>query len=340
MEYSNADGPFRYPGGKRERSPRPRFTAGHQFAILTRGGAPARRAGRELMATLALMLSLFLTFAPATSGAGAAPPPALLVVVLPGDGPRASGTLPAGLTLSTLRRRLPDLDLSQGVSEAGAAPRVPWERALDALALLLPRLAEGTIELRDNRFVARGLLREGFTSAATRSALRLALGPDWQAQLELTEAPPPAHLEILWREGETVLRGLLPGGVEPTLALDLLARGDAKLDASGLTGGGLGDPAPWERALRALARVLTVCREARVRLASGTVDLRATLGPGQRPEAVRTWLEQALGPDWALRLAAEPTAPRVGDVREDLATGRRERWTGETWQAVETTPAP
>lgn len=271
-----------------------------------------------------------LAAAPPLAPPAAAAPPgdsglALTVTVAPGAKTRASGTVPEAFPLRELGRRVPGIDLTAAMQADTPADAEVWARALDALTVVLPRLAQGSAQIAPGRMEVAGRLHPGFSAEATRAALRLALGGDWETRLDIAEAPPAAELDIGWTPDGAVLRGILPAGLEAEAALALVAAPDGRAtDNGGLTGGGAGDAERWRAALDPLGRLLPAFRRAEVGLAEGAVTVAGALAPGHDPERLADWLRGALGEDWEVAFDATSAPARDGATRRDPVSGERQ----------------
>ncbi|MEM1160069.1 MAG: hypothetical protein AAGJ28_03985, partial [Pseudomonadota bacterium] len=167
---------------------------------------------------------------------------------LSGDGTvSASGLLPDGVTAADLERLLPDLDASaiSGVTEGKSAD---WTAPMEGLSIVLPRFETASARIVSNRIGLDGVLRRGYSADGVEASLRTALDRGWTIALDVTEQAPLAELMLSKRDGEIVLSGVLPEGISPEAALDLL--GDSA-SGEGLAGGGDGDAASWQAGLEA-----------------------------------------------------------------------------------------
>ncbi|HUF85776.1 MAG TPA: OmpA family protein [Thermohalobaculum sp.] len=276
-----------------------------------------------------------------------------LSVTVDADGAiRASGAVPPAFSLGELGERMPGIDLSAATqAETGAqtggegnAQIEAWERVLDALTVILPRLAEGEARFAGGRLRLAGTLLPGFSAEATRAAVRLALGAVWEAEIALAEAPPPAVLAVTWSRHGAVASGILPAGLAPEQALALLPEPAAGgLDdtgltggGTGLTGGGTGDPAAWRQALGRLGRLLPAFRHAAVRLAEevpgrGTLAIEGGLAPGHDAQRLGGWLAAELVPGWEVSLAGTGTPAAEGATRLDPVSGTTQRLVRGSW---------
>jgi len=273
-----------------------------------------------------------------TAGDNATGPPdrgadsvaALTLELAPGAGIRAAGRMPEGFELADLSRSLPDLAGTEEVSADARGDPERWRHVLEALNIALPRIAEGVIEIGSARVRAEGELKPGFSIAATRAALRSALGPDWELAFEMEESPPPARLSFAKGTDGVRVTGILPHGLAVAQALAALG-GEAD---GALTSGGLGDHAQWTAALGALGRVLRAYRSAEGAFGPEHLAIDGRMAPGQDPEAIAHWLETVLGEDREIRVAGEAPAATEGAVRYNPVTDRRERLIEGHWLPV------
>ncbi len=254
----------------------------------------------------------------------------LIVVVDASGAVRATGQVPRDFPIKRLKKRIPGIDLSGGVTSAGNGDPEDWERVLDALTIVIPRLRAGEARIAGQRVGIAGTLRPGFSVEATRGAIRLALGSAWEVAIELDEAPPPAAIALKKTAYGLEISGILPAGIDPPEALSLL--GNAEV--GGITGGGAGDAAAWGTALAGLGELLALYVDATGHVAQGAVEIDGTLLPGYEAGRLGEWLGRQLGEDWQVSLAGRESPARDGDTRRDLATGwterlRRGRWLPE-----------
>ncbi len=251
----------------------------------------------------------------------------LIVVVDASGAVRATGQVPREFPIKRLEKRIPGIDLSGGVTSAGNGDPEDWERVLDALTIVIPRLSAGEARIAGQRVAIAGTLRPGFSAEATRGAIRLALGSAWEVAIALDEAPPPAAIALKKTAYGLEISGILPAGLDPAEALSLL--GDAR--AGGITGGGGGDAAAWGTALARLGELLTLYVDATGRVAQGAVEIDGTLLPGYEADRLGEWLGRQLGEDWQVNLAGSELPARDGDIRRDLASGGTERLHRGRW---------
>ncbi len=283
----------------------------------------------RLILIVACLAGLTVIAGPAL--APAAPEPGAetgLVVVVDAKGvTRATGRVPREFPIKHLKKRIPGIDLSGGVTSAGDGDPEDWEHALDALTIIIPRLSAGEARIAGRRVWIAGTLRPGFSAEATRGAIRLALGSAWEVEIALDEAPPPAAIALRKTAYGLEISGILPAGLDPPEALSLL--GDAR--DGGITGGGGGDAAAWGTALARLGELLALYVDATGHIANGVVEIDGTLLPGYEAGRLGPWLGRQLGEDWRVSLAGRELPARDGDTRHDLATGGTERLRRGRW---------
>jgi OOP family OmpA-OmpF porin len=258
-----------------------------------------------------------------------------LIVMVDDEGAiRATGQVPTGFRIKELRKRIPELDLSAGVIDDGNGDPKEWDRALDALTIILPRLRVGETRISDQRISISGTLQPGFDAETTRAAIRLALGSAWEVKLEIREPPPPAILEFTKSAHGIEIDGMLPAGIEPTEAMALMGRRARVSRGGGLSGGGRGNTAAWRTALTGLSEIATLYAEAEGRISAGVIEIDGTLLPGYELDQLGAWLGRRLGVDWQANITGRETPAHEGDTRRDLATGeiarrRRGYWITE-----------
>ena len=245
-----------------------------------------------------------------------------LIVVVDAEGAvRATGQVPRDFPIKRLTKRIPGIDLSGGVTSAGNGDPEDWERVLDALTIVIPRLRAGEARIAGQRVRIAGTLRPGFSVEATRGAIRLALGSAWEVAIELDEAPPPAAIALKKTAYGLEISGILPAGIDPPEALSLL--GNAEV--GGITGGGAGDAVAWGTALARLGELLALYVDATGRVAQGAVEIDGTLLPGYEAGRLGEWLGRQLGEDWQVSLAGRELRARDGPRDRDrrLCAGDR-----------------
>ena len=279
--------------------------------------------------SLILILACLAALGLLRSGPAAAEP-VLTLTVAPDGVIRASGEVPDAFPLAKLRRRMPEIDASGARHSHGKGDADNWNRALDALTVILPRLHAGKARIALKRLAVRGTLRPGFSAEATRGAVRLALGSGWKTELDLAEPPPRAAFTLAWSPRGAVASGILPRGLAPDEALDLLGGPSHR----GLTGGGDGDPAAWRRALRVLARLRPAYRHATARLAPGRLSVEGMLQPGHGAARLKRWLVQALGDGWEVGLAGIERPAPAGTIRVDPVEGGPQRLIRGHWLPI------
>lgn len=281
------------------------------------------RRGLISILTVALAWLAVLALPAAAQGPGAA----FSVSVGPDGAIRAAGAAPPGFSLHKLERRVPGIDLSAARASPAAKKTTASARILDALTVILPRLAEGEIRIAGEAVTVTGTLRPGFNAEALRAAVRLALGNGWQTAVDAAEAPPAAALSLAWSPRGRVARGILPAGLAPDEALALLGGPED----GGLTGGGGGETEAWRAALARLGALLPAYRQATAQVAPGVLAVEGALLPGHEAARLAAWLAGALGEGWEVSLAgAEPPAAE-GASRLDPVTGGPQRLVRGRW---------
>jgi OOP family OmpA-OmpF porin len=305
---------------------------------------PLHEERMRLILILAILagLTVFAGHALAPATAMPAGHTGLSVVVDAEGSVRASGQVPRDFPLKDLSKHIPGIDLSGGVVNLGegdpqnGAPQKgvaeDWERVLDMLTIVIPRLRRGEAWITGRRIGISGTLQPGFSAEATRGAIRLAAGSAWEVEIELSEAPPPAAIILRKTARGVAISGILPAGIEPPEALLLLGvpPGDAPHD-DGLTGGGQGDATAWGATLASLGKVVPLYADAAGRVSNGIVEIEGTLLPGYEAGGLVGWLMQQLGEDWQVRLEGREIPARDGDTRRDLATGEITRLRSGRW---------
>jgi len=251
-----------------------------------------------------------------------------LVVVVDASGAiRATGQVPREFPIRHLTGRIPGIDISGGVTSTGDGDPAEWERALDAVTILIPRLRTGEARIAGRRIEISGTLQPGFSAGATRGAIRLALGSAWEVAIELDETPPPAEVALSKTAYGFKISGILPAGIDPPEAISLLGGAEN----GGITGGGTGDAAAWGPALARLGEVFALYADATGLIAEGIVEIDGTLMPGYQASNLGSWLGRQLGEDWRVDLTGRELPARDGDTRRDLATGGTERLRRGRW---------
>lgn len=269
----------------------------------------------------------------------------LSIAVAPDGAIRASGMAPPGFTLRELAGRVPGIDLS-AARDGASGEAETWSRVLDAISVVLPRMAEGELRIAADRLDVEGRLRPGFNAEATRGAVRLALGSDREVRLAIAEAPPPAALAVTFSRQGAAISGILPDGLAPADALALVGGPveglveDGLADA-GITGGGDGDPAAWRAALARVGRLLTAYRSASVQLGPGSVSVDGALMPGHEVERLDRWMTAGLGAGWEVSIHGVETPAREGAIRLDPVSGRSQEQVRDRWIPIHAfTPSP
>lgn len=265
-------------------------------------------------------------------------PRADLRIDLAADGTlSATGLLPQGMEASDLATRLPTLAATDLSGTAGPG-EADWTRALDALAIVLVRMEAAEARLTGDRMTLGGTLRPGFSASGAEAALRTASGRSWQIEATLTERDQPARIVLSGDTTALAVSGVLPRGISPGDALDLLGNGAG---GQGLTGGGGGDAGTWRAALGALAVWLPRFATVSGRIDDGAIALTGQLEPGYRRDALAVRIASDLPDGWTLDLDAAETAPSEGDLRTGLDSGETERFQRGFWLPVfDFHPAP
>jgi OOP family OmpA-OmpF porin len=265
-----------------------------------------------------------------------------LVVVVDAEGKvRAGGHVPQEFSVGELKKRIPGIDLSDGVTNDGAGDPEQWDRLLDALTIILPRLRQGEAEIVGSRVWISGVLESGFSAESIRGGIRLALGTAWEVEIGLEEAPPAAAVRFEKTADGYEISGILPTGIDPPEALSLLGGRQGSDTTGGMTGGGEGDAAAWGIALARLGEVVVRYVDAAGRITEGVVEIEGTLLPGYEAVGLGAWLRQQLGDGWKVSLAGQELPARDGDIRRDVATGSAELMRRGRWLPVfEFEPAP
>jgi OOP family OmpA-OmpF porin len=282
-----------------------------------------------ILAVLAGM-TIITGYAPASAAPEIVAEAGLVVVVDADSGVCAVGQMPSGFTVGNLMKRIPEIDLSGGVTNDGDGDPEQWDRALDALTIILPRLHRGEVRIAAQRVVVSGSLKPGFNAESTRAAIRLALGVAWEVEIAIEEAPPPAAIRFEKAASGIEINGILSAGVDPPEALSLLGGSQV----SGMTSGGGGDAAAWNMVLARLGELAAIYADATGSVATGVVEIEGTLLPGYEAGGLGEWLGQQLGEDWQVSLAGHEIPARDGDIRRDLATGGAERMRRGHWLSV------
>jgi OOP family OmpA-OmpF porin len=257
------------------------------------------------------------------------PPARLAIRRRDGEPATLEGRLPRGLERAMLRQTFPQADLGQLAGDGRGDPDA-WARAVEALAVVLPRF--GTLEavLEGGEIRVTGRLREGFPVKETRAALRAALGEGWRLSFAAEEAPPAARIELAKASDGISVNGILPQGLSPNQVLTALG-GEAE---DTLTGGGAGDTGAWSRALATLGRLLAAYETAEAALGGGRFAVEGRLAPGHDPAALAEWAAARLAPDWEVTLGGEAAAAAEGATRENPITGMTERLANGYWLPV------
>ena len=257
-------------------------------------------------------------------------PPAVLKVRLADGTLSAEGSLPNGVTADDLTSRVPGI-AADGLEARPRPSAADWSRAFDGLSVVLPRMVEAEAGITEGTITLSGLLERGFSASGAEAALRTGAGPGWEIETDLTERAPLAELVFAMREGDISVSGVLPAGIEPDKALEMI--GD-RAGGEGLTGGGDGDAAAWGSALETLPAVLSHFSDAAGRMADGALELSGKLGPGYPGDVLAGHYGPLLPEGWSLDMDAEDTAPSEGDRRASLGSRETETFSRGYWLPV------
>ena len=276
------------------------------------------------------MVATVLALLATAAGAGAPEaPPASLTLLLEADGAiTASGRLPEGLGEGEIAALLPGVRGLDGLGRGGGGDAARWRAALEALNIVLPRIAMAQIRLTTGAMALRGRLSPGVSLKEVRPALRAALGPGWRLEATLAEVPPAAAIAFAHDAGGTRLSGLLPAGISPNQALTALG----SAEESGLATGAQGAPGAWTRALMALHGVLAAYNRAEGTLSANEgLRVEGRIAPGHDRAALAAWAESALPAGWPVALSGRAAPASEGARRTDPATRRTETLRGGRW---------
>lgn len=260
-----------------------------------------------------------------------APEPHLVVTVAPEEGLAVRGRLPSKLGIALLEDMLGSFDRPDELSADAYGDKATWSAAIDAVAIAVPRLEKGEIELTDRAARFAGTLQPGFEASGLSAALRATLGPDWSLDFQVIEAPPPSNLTLSLVPGGADADGILPDGVDAHGLLSPLGR----VDAGDLAAGGDGEARDWRSRVEAAARVLTAFETGAITLADGQATAKGLLKPGYEAEVLRDWLAHRLGEGWQAAVEAADRPGEEGDRRVDFATGELTELRGGYWLPVE-----
>lgn len=284
---------------------------------------------RAILARLALIVALA-----GPAGAEQAADPAAAATETPGeialslaaDGTlTVTGVLPPGLSSDALAAALRGVELS-GIDQADPGAPAEWWPALDALSIVLPRFRTATVRMAQGRLAIAGELKTGLSAVGAEAALRSALGTGWRLELDLAETPPPAEIVVARSEEGVAVSGLLPAGLAPLEALELLGAADA-----GLAGGGEGDAEAWSEVLAALGGTLDLFASATAHISADRVAVDGVLRPGYPGPSVAERLGAKLPAGWTSSLDADETPPGEGDRRLSLGTEQPESFRRGFW---------
>lgn len=255
-------------------------------------------------------------------------PDARLAIVLGEDGSlSAEGLLPEGVTADEVAAALPGLNGLAFPPDTFGRP-ADWTGPLQGLDIILPRFQTADALVEGSSVTISGKLKRGFSADGAEAAMKSALDRAWTLELDLVESAPLAELILSDRDGQTVLSGVLPNGIDAEAALTLLGQ-----DASGegLSTGGEGDPAAWAQALTATEEVLSRFRDATGRVSEGQVELDGSLLPGYPASDIQEWSLTKLPEGWGISVSADELAPNEGDRRVNLKTGEDENFRRGYW---------
>lgn len=266
----------------------------------------------------------------------AAPEPSVTLTVSPDGGLSARGRLPESVGGDAIEKMLGPV--TGALAGDAYGERAVWTDAIDALAIAVPRMSAGEIRLGDRIASFEGTLRPGFSAPDLSSALRATLGPGWQTELTLREAPPPPSLALNLMPGGVEAEGILPEGVEVRRLLAPLGR----VGIEGLALGGDGEAGTWTGRVDALAHALGAFEVASARAEDGVLRVTGTLKPGYEAATLRDWLDTRFVGGWKVELEAADRPGKEGDRRTDFVTGAETALTHGYWlpvQRFEATPA-
>lgn len=266
--------------------------------------------------------------------------PALVIALTEVEPAEITGRLPEGIGRSDLRAVFPGatFDAAMVTGVPGDAER--WQQALTALPVALPRIARARIELCDRRIRIEGRLKPGFSLRAAGPALRAALGPDWDLDLTLEEAPPEPAIDFTASAEAIRVAGMLPDGLsvrqgiatfEETLGT---AGGSGTERALQIATGASGDTAAWSAALAVTGRLLRLYDTAEGRIEPGRFAIDGQLAPGQTRAEIGDWLTASLPEGWEIAVAGKEQPTADSAERVSPRTGGTERNRGGHWIAV------
>ena len=255
-------------------------------------------------------------------------PDARLEIVVADDGSLvAAGLLPEGTEAGQVIAALPGINLD-GVDADARGRQVDWTAPLDGLAIILPRLMIAQATLTRQAISIRGRLKRGFSADGANAALRAALDRSWELQLDLQESVPLAELVLSKRDSQISLSGVLPAGLDPETALQLI--GDSA-SGEGLSGGGEGDAVAWRKTMGAIREALARFRDSSGIISENQVELDGSLLPGYANAALQQWTLARMPEGWSIGISAEELKPSEGDQRISLATAEAENYRQGFW---------
>jgi len=235
------------------------------------------------------------------------------------EGPRLTGILPRGADLGALSEIFPDV-AEDRITAGAKGDAALWDSAIDALAVILPRMETVGLRMTPGRMHLDGRLAPGFSAKDSRAALRIALGTGWTLDFNVEEAPPGAAISFTKDASGTHVTGILPEGLSANQALTALG---GTVEGS-LTGGGAGDTGAWANALGALGRLLGAYEGAVGTLGPGGLEISGQLAPGHDPEALEVWMLGELGEAWPATVTGTMRDAPEGTLRYNPVTGEDE----------------
>lgn len=256
-------------------------------------------------------------------------PSARLTLEIAEGGIAIRGIAPEPLSAKFIADILPAADRSD-LSFAAQGESGVWEKAIAAFALVLSRIEAGRAVATEGEVRFTGLLRPGFAAPETAAAFRTALGPEWQAEIALTEPPDPARIEVTQDDAGRRVTGILPQG----LALE---EAEALLGASvagPLVSNGAGDPEAWRTRLAGASTLMEAYGDASLRLDDDRLFIDGDLAPGQSLSDLAFWALDLVGPGLVAEIDGTETPVEEGAERVNLATGETERLTAGFWLPV------
>ncbi|MEM9147742.1 MAG: OmpA family protein [Pseudomonadota bacterium] len=265
------------------------------------------------------------------SGAPEAPQQPELVVEIPASGPPLiTGRVPAGISRSALKTAFPSAQFDPSLVSGVGGDAEDWTLALEALPVTLPRIARARIEICAGVIRIEGQLKPGFALGSAQSALRAALGPNWELEMTLEEAPLPAELSFAISSGRLTATGILPDGLSVRQGAATLSETAAGSEIQFATGG-YGDTAEWTVILGTLGRLGRLYDAAEGTVGGGVLEIGGQLAPGQQLAEIEHWLVATLPDGWEIaatgkEMPADRDARRIGPE-----TGAPERLRDGHW---------